>query len=347
MKPLKILGLLLAAASVSGCLGNVQFRPVKTFSEIDYGLAEKHVTLGGVRLCYVDAGQGDDVLVFLHPAMSNLKVWREAIREFQGRFRVIALDLPGSGKSDKPSRFRYHPEAFASVTARLLDHLGVAAATLVGNSNGGATALAFALQFPQRTQRLVLVGAAGIRARAPWKQRFLRWVLTPTHIATSNLYLTKVFAERALFVKPSPRTDAFLSDLLALRGAGEEYARWVRAQAKLVRSAVSYDVSAQLASIQAPTLLIWGERDRLLPKEDALLAQKAVKGAELVLLPEVGHMPEVEVPEAFNKVLDAFLRRTKAVVTRPAPSPQPAAKPTPPEKKKGEEEEDKEGDDED
>jgi len=188
----------------------------------------------------------------------------------------------------------------------------------------------------------VLVGAAGIRAHPPWIQRFLRWVLTPTHLATSNLHLTKVFAERALFVKPNPKTDAFLSDFLALRGAREEYQRWIRAQAKLVRSVVSYDVSAQLSSIKAPTLLIWGERDRVVPKEDALLAQKAVKGAELVLLPDVGHMPEVEVPEAFNKVLDGFLRRT-AAAARPTPSPQPTAKPPPPEDKKGDDKKGEEG----
>jgi pimeloyl-ACP methyl ester carboxylesterase len=343
MKPLKILGFLLAA--VSGCLGNVQIRPVKTFSAIDYGLAEKYVTLGGIHLCYVDAGQGEDVLVFLHPAMSSLKVWQDAIREFQGRFRVVALDLPGSGKSDKPLRFRYHPEAFASVTARLLDHLGIRAATLIGNSNGGAAALAFALKYPERTRRLVLVGAAGIRAHAPWVERFLRWVLTPTHVATSNPYLTRFFAARALFVKETPRTDAFLTDFLSLRGSGDEYRRWVRAQAKLVRSVVSYDVSAELRRIEVPTLLLWGERDRLVPKEHALLAQKAIKGAELVLLPDVGHMPEVEVPQAFNKVLDGFLRRTQAAALRPAPplTPKPAVQ-SAPERKKGEE--DEEGDDE-
>jgi pimeloyl-ACP methyl ester carboxylesterase len=310
--------LLLLCGFAAGCLGNVQIRTVRSFAAIDYGLPEKFATVGGVRLCYVDEGKGDEVLVFLPPAMSNLTVWRDAILDLRARYRVIAVDLPGHGKSDKPPRFRYHPDTFAQVVARLLDHLGVAQATLVGNSNGGASALAFALRYPQRTRRLVLVSPAGARAAAPWQRRLLRWAATPTNLGTLNPYLFKWGLERATFKRTGPRTDRFIADQLAIRGAGEEFRAFLRAQVKLLRAAVAFDVSARGKEIKAPTLIVWGEGDRLLPKALGEKLAKAIPGAQLVVLPGVGHMPELEVPEAFNKILGEFLQRTAALLSTPA-----------------------------
>jgi pimeloyl-ACP methyl ester carboxylesterase len=327
---------LLLCGLAAGCLGNVQIRKVRSFAAIDYGLPEKFATVGGIRLCYVDEGKGDEVLVFLPPAMSNLTVWRDTILALRSRYRVIAIDLPGHGKSDKPPRFRYHPDTFAKVVARLLDHLGVAQATLVGNSNGGASALAFALRYPRRTRRLVLVSPAGARAAPPWQRRLLRWAATPTNLGTLNPYLFKWGLERATFRRTGPRTDRFIADQLAIRGAGEEFRAFLRAQVKLLRAAAAYDVSARGKEIKAPTLIVWGEGDRLLPRELGEKLARAIPGAQLVVLPAVGHMPELEVPEAFNQILGEFLHRTAALL--PAPRARPAKKKEKEEKEEKEEE---------
>jgi pimeloyl-ACP methyl ester carboxylesterase len=334
--------------SLAGCLGDVQIRPVKSFAAIDYGLAEKYVTLGGLRLCYVDEGKGDDVLVFLPPAMSSLKVWRESILAFRDRYRVVALDLPGHGKSDKPLRFRYNPETFAEVTARLLDHLGIRRATLVGNSNGGATALFFAIRYPDRARRLVLVSPAGSGPTPPWMQRLVRWAATPLHLGTANPYVTKLALQIAAFEKKTPHTDAYLSDFLAVRGAGNEYRRWIRAQVKVLRSALAYDASERAKELKLPTLILWGEKDSIIPVKLAKALQSKIPGAELTILPGIGHMPEIEVPDALHRVMEVFLKKSAlatAEAVRPAPAPAPAPVPVKVEPPKPSASEEKDDDD--
>jgi pimeloyl-ACP methyl ester carboxylesterase len=340
MHPAALAASVLAATLGAACLGGIQIRRVPSFSAISYGFSEKYVTLGGVRLCYVDEGRGADVVVLLPPALSNLKVWRDAIAALRERHRVIALDLPGFGKSDKPPRFRYHPETFADVTARFLDHLGVRRATLVGNSQGGAAAIAFALRWPERTARLVLVSPAGVRAQPPWKQRAVRQFATPLHLGTLNPYLAKPFLEYFVFPQNGPRALEFVSDYLALRGAGAEYQAWLRAQHRVARAAVAYDASKRLREIRTPTLIVWGEKDRVLSPELARELHRAVKGSRLTLLPGVGHMPELEVPEAFNKIVTAFFAETPLPAGEKKP---PAAAPTPaPVPKKDDDEADEE-----
>jgi pimeloyl-ACP methyl ester carboxylesterase len=318
----------LAAAS---CLGNVQVRRIRSFADLKYGLPEQFVELGGVRLCYADMGKGDEVVVLLAPSLSQMSVWREVATSLSRRYRVITLDLPGAGKSDKPPRFRYHPETFARVVARLLDHLRVSSATLVGNSNGGGTALAFALKHPERTRRLVLLSPSGVAPLDAWKRRALRWLDSRT-LRVSPEWARALFRAFGLFGQHNAHTDAFISDFVSLRFAEEEFRAWFRAQKRTLIGTTEFDVSARAKAISAPTLIVWGDRDRVLDRSLGERLRSAIKGAELVVLPGIGHMPEVEVPDAVVRLVDGFLARThpsaatKVLVPKAAP---PATTPPP------------------
>lgn len=318
--------LALGALLLPACLGGVQLRSVRSFSALDYGMAEKFVTVGGVRICYAEQGRGEETVVLLAPSLSPLSVWRDVAAELGKKARVIALDLPGAGKSDKPPRFPYTPDTFAQVVARLLDQLGVASATLVGNSNGGGTALAFALRYPERTRRLVLLAPSGVKAAAPWQQRGLRWAMQTRHLR-ANPYTLRVFFNAGVFGQTNARTDAYISDQLAIRGAGEEFAAYLRAQQKTVRNTLAFNAGPRLGEVKAPTLILWGEKDKVLPRRLGERLRAGIRGSELVVLPGLGHLPEVESPDAVARLVDGFLARTKpaaATLTPAAKLPGPA-----------------------
>jgi pimeloyl-ACP methyl ester carboxylesterase len=302
----------LLTALAAGCAGPTPARPIRTYNDLDYGgLRERRVTLDGVSVSYVDEGAGDDVVVLLHPMASALTVWRPTILALRDRHRVIAIDLPGHGKSAKPRGFRYHPESFARVVLRLLDHLRLGRVTLVGNSNGGATALALTLRHPERVRRLVLVDAAGARAFPQRSRDVVASTFTARHLKTIVPWLLRLSVRRLLFVARSPQTDAYVEDFVRQRDA-REFDDWARAQVQVARAVMGYDASARLARIRAPTLVVQGARDRLVPRAHAEHFARAIPGARLVVLEGVGHMPEVEAPAAFTREVDAFLRATAA-----------------------------------
>jgi pimeloyl-ACP methyl ester carboxylesterase len=298
--------------TAAGCAGSAPSRPIRSYRDLDYGgVQERYVRLDGVTVCYVDEGAGDDVVVLLHPMASTLKVWRETIAALRPRHRVIAVDLPGHGKSAKPRTFRYHPESFAHVVFRLLEHLKIERATLVGNSNGGATALALALRHPERVRRLVLVDAAGAGGLSPLQRDLVQSGFTARHLKTIVPWLLRLAIRRLMFVERNPRTDEYVEDFLSQRTA-REFDDWLAAQVRVLRSVMAWDVSARLARVRAPTLVVQGERDRAVPRQAAERFARGIPGARLVVLKGVGHMPEVEAPAAFNREVDAFLQATGA-----------------------------------
>jgi pimeloyl-ACP methyl ester carboxylesterase len=296
----------------AGCAGAAPARPIRSYRDVDYGgLRERYVKLDGVTVCYVDEGAGDDVVVLLHPMASTLKVWRPTIAALRDRHRVIAIDLPGHGKSAKPRGFRYHPEAFARVVHRLLDHLRLGRVTLVGNSNGGATALALALRHPERVRRLVLVDAAGARALPQFRRDIFSATFTASNLRTIVPWFLRLTIRVLMFVERNPYTEEYVEDFVRQRAA-REFDDWAYAQVRVVRAVMAYDASARLGQVRAPTLVVHGERDRAVPRAYAERFARAIPGARLVVLPGVGHMPEVEAPAAFMRELDAFLRATSA-----------------------------------
>ncbi|MBI5481556.1 MAG: alpha/beta fold hydrolase [Deltaproteobacteria bacterium] len=302
---------LLAALLAAGCAGAAPGRPIRTYRDLDYGgLKERYAKIDGVTVCYVDEGAGEDVVVLLHPMASTLKVWRPTILALRDRHRVIAIDLPGHGKSAKPRTFRYHPETFARVVHRLLDHLRLQRVTLVGNSNGGATVLALALRHPERVRRLVLVDAAGARAFPQLQRDFVSSTFTARHLRTVVPWLLRLSVRVLMFVARNPYTEEYVEDFVRQRTA-REFDDWARAQVRVVRAVMAWDASARLGQVRAPTLVVHGERDRAVPRDFAERLARAIPGARLVVLKGVGHMPEVEAPAAFNREVGAFLEATR------------------------------------
>jgi pimeloyl-ACP methyl ester carboxylesterase len=266
------------------------------------------VTLAGTPLHLRDSGPpaGDrqaPALILIHGLGGSLQTWDDWVPALAEHYRVIRLDLPGSGLSPPDTSGDYTDARSLALLQALLDHLGLARATLVGHSIGGRIAWTFAAAFPERVDRLVLIAPAGFASpflgydetpKLPALLPLLRQVL-PRPLLQSGL--TPAYAD------PAQLSDARVTryhELLRAPG-GREALLQRMAQTRLVRP------EPLLARITAPTLLLWGERDGFIPIANAADFQRALPRATLVALPDVGHVPQEEHPERGLAALLDFL----------------------------------------
>lgn len=260
--------------------------------------------IDGRHLRFVDYGSGP-ALVLLHGMGASWQWWLENIPALAHRHRVIAVDLPGFGRSDplpKPAEITTH----ARTVTELLGQLGVRSATITGHSMGGLVALAMAKADPCLVQNLVLVGAGGV----PMTERRLQIILAMLRVFSAGLRLT--FVRRALAtegwlrqmaLRPAFHDPAVLSPELAavtmplLNAPG--FVDAVAASGRAVRESVPEDITC-------PVLLLWGEYDRMAPVHCAEDMHRRLSDSELVIIPGSGHTPAVERPDQFNEAVLNF-----------------------------------------
>ncbi|MEO3978978.1 alpha/beta hydrolase [Streptomyces sp. CAU 1734] len=312
-------------------------------------------TLHGHRHAYRMAGKGDAV-VLIHGIGDSSSTWAGIIPGLAGRYRVIAPDLLGHGASDKP-RGDYSPGAYANGLRDLLSALGVERVTLVGHSLGGAVAAQFAYQFPERTERLVLVGSGGIgRQVTP----LLRAATLPgAGLALAALQLPTVRWQLGLSVKAFQllRTGLGLDapemlravDALTDATSRSAFVRTLRAVVDW-RGQIGTLLDRSYLTQGMPTMLLWGGRDMVVPAIHAGLGHVSMPGSRLEIFEDAGHFPFRAAPERFLSVLHDFIsgteparfsaeewrhllrgRRGPGGLPRPlrAPAPDPAPQPSP------------------
>jgi pimeloyl-ACP methyl ester carboxylesterase len=273
-----------------------------------------YLELHGDRIAYRDAGQGP-ALLLIHGMAGSSDTWREIIPQLSKKFRVIAPDLLGHGMSAKP-RGDYSLGAFAVFLRDLLDELGVDRATVVGQSLGGGIAMQFAHQHRDYCERLVLIGSGGL---GPELSPLLRFLSAPG----AELVLPVVAPQPVLNLGEklgswltsagirSPRTGqmwqayASLSDALTRRAFLRTLRSVVDYRGQAVSALNKLHVAADL-----PTVLIWGDHDRIIPVAHAYAAHDALEGSRLEVIEGVGHFPHVEAPLAVADILEDFIAST-------------------------------------
>lgn len=267
------------------------------------------------RISYCTAGSGPVVLL-IHGMAGSATTWRQVMPGLAGRFTVVAPDLLGHGRSDKPQG-DYSLGAFACTLRDLLVALGHERATVVGQSLGGGVAMQFSYQYPERTERLVLVGSGGLGREV---NRLLRLLSLPG----SEAVLRLACAERVrgaiesvgsgaarVGLRPAPvvaelwRSYASLAD----DAARSAFLRTLRAVVDPRGQAVSASNRLHLAA-EVPTLIVWGDADPIIPVDHAHAAHASIPGSRLEIFEGVGHYPHCEAPERFVEVLCNFVETT-------------------------------------
>jgi pimeloyl-ACP methyl ester carboxylesterase len=266
------------------------------------------ITVAGARLHVRDSGRegpGRDLpaIIMLHGFGASLHTWEPWAAALAGRFRVIRYDLPGFGLSPPRPNGDHSLAADVAELGALMDTLGIARATLIGSSMGGKIAWHFAARFPDRVERLVLISPDGFAQpgeRYGEPRRIggalgLMTVFLPKPLLRANL--------ASAYADPSRLTDAVVTryhDMMLAPGAR-------RTMLARLRATVLEDPAPLLPKVTMPVLLLWGERDRLIPVANAEDYLRLLPDARLVRFPALGHLPHEEAPEESLEPVAAFL----------------------------------------
>lgn len=296
-------------------------RPAVHRSLIAEAAEVRHVTIHGHDVAYRSAGSGP-VIMLVHGIAGRSGTWTRVMPELARDHTVIAPDLLGHGESAKP-RGDYSLGAYASGIRDLMVALGHDSATFVGHSLGGGIAMQLAYQFPERCERLVLVASGGLGKEVSPLLRVLsgpgsEYVLPV--ILTRRLYDVAATATGWLS-KLGVRPDPFLEEVWTTYAALTD-ARAQRAFVHTIRSVI--DVTGQRVSArdrlylaqEVPTLIVWGDRDGVIPVTHAHAAHELIPGSQLEVFEGVGHFLPVERPERLADVVSAFVASTEAAHVR-------------------------------
>lgn len=263
------------------------------------------VQVGDWRLHVRDSGpRGAPAVLMLHGFGASLHTWDTWAQGLNATHRVIRFDLPGNGLSEPDPEGNYTDARSLQMVLALMDQLGLARASVVGHSIGGRMAWTLAARHPGRVERLVLVAPDGFAspgfeygkaAEVPAVLGLMRYVM-PKPVLRMNL--------APAYANPAALTDELTTryhDLMLAPGSRQ--AMLMRLQQKVLT-----DPRPLLATITAPTLLVWGEADAMIPMANAQDYLGAVKGSRLVTFPDTGHLPQEEAAQASLQVVAQFLR---------------------------------------
>jgi pimeloyl-ACP methyl ester carboxylesterase len=278
--------------------------------DVDWRAHQRWVTVADRRANVIELGSGPPV-VFIHGLSGSWQNWLEQLPVFARDHRVIAFDLPGFGSSEMPVE-KISIAGYGRWVDALFGELGVDAAAVVGNSMGGFIGAEVAIQFPARVERLVLISAAGLTIENQIPGAIL------TALRTLNTQLggyTGWLASRSEALTRRPRSRELIFKIVAHNPGklpGPLVAEQIRGSGKpgfvpALDALTKYPIRDRLGQIACPTLIVWGTNDHLVPARDADEFERLIPNARKVVWSDTGHVAMLERPEAFNRLLAAFL----------------------------------------
>lgn len=271
---------------------------------------DKFTTVKGVRTRYWAEGQQGSVVILIHGLGGFIESWMYNIGPLAEHHRVYALDLLGFGQTDKTPLIR-DMKMLVGFIRDFAVTLNIDKASLIGNSLGGGLALQFALEYPQKVSKLVLVDNAGMGREVCVDFRFCAlpvinsFFVRPGRNNVERLLETLVYDASVI----TPEFKEFSNRYNSVEGAGKALLATLRAGLNIFgqKSKLTRQLLERLHTIEAPTLIIWGNHDRIIPVAHAHIAAKKIPHARLAIFDNCGHMPMLEQPEKFNRIVLEFL----------------------------------------
>jgi pimeloyl-ACP methyl ester carboxylesterase len=281
-------------------------KPLRTLEAKYLRSPNDMIEIAGTRLHVRDDGpKTAPAVIMIHGFGSSLQTWEPWARLLDPKFRVVRFDLPGSGLSAPDPHGDYTDARTISILLALMDRLGIAKASLIGNSIGGRIAWTFAAEHPDRVDKLVLISPDGFASPG---FEYGRAPKVPATLGLMRYVLPKALLRASL--KPAYGDSSALNDQTVTRYYDLMLAPGVR-QALLSRmkETILVDPRPLLQKIKAPVLLLWGERDGMIPFSNAQAYLQYLPDARLVGLPNLGHVPQEEAPEKSLGPVLAFLSK--------------------------------------
>ena len=306
---MKIVGLVLAAIFlVLAGLAAWLYTPDESEAALarKYGVSPRDfVTVANIRLRIQDTGPRDGpAVILLHGFGSSLETWGPWTAMLSRHYRVVSFDLPGFGLTGPDPEGDYSDARAMQILAALMDRLGIQRAAIIGNSLGGRIAWNFAVVYPARVEKLVLISPDGFAS--PGFSEYNRKPTVPRVLGLMCYVLPKFMLRanlKAAYADPKRLSDATLTRYWDfMRGPGDRPAMITR-----MKQTILPVPEPLLRRIQAPTLLLWGEQDGMIPFSNAQDYLRDIPNVRLVALPGVGHLPFEEEPATSLPPVEAFL----------------------------------------
>ncbi|MBI4673492.1 MAG: alpha/beta fold hydrolase [Chloroflexi bacterium] len=270
---------------------------------------EQYIDVNGWRTRYVSAGESGPALVLLHGLGASLESWRLNVEALGKHLRVFAPDLFYFGKSAKPPFNPTHAD-FVGFVLGFMNALGVPRASLVGNSMGGAIAARTTIHAPERVEHLVLVAPAGFGHEVAWWLR-LRALIDVRPRGMPPPWMVRYGLSR-VFHKPDHIPAALVDEMVRVNQAPDIFDAYRR----VIRTGVNWrglkpimlqEIRDCADRIHAPTLIVWGKQDRVLPVKQLEVAREKIPHARTCVFDECGHAPQMEHPDKFNALVREFV----------------------------------------
>jgi pimeloyl-ACP methyl ester carboxylesterase len=260
-------------------------------------MQEEFISVEGNKIRYLKAGNAKKNLILVHGLGASAERWEYVIPKFSKHYTVFVPDLIGFGKSDKPNA-DYTTEFFTKFLASLLNALGLEKVTMMGSSLGGQITVEYVLNNQKSVDKLVLVSPSGaMKQSTPALDAYVMAALYPDHEIAKNAFTMMTGSNKKVsphiienFVQRMKLPNAkfaFMSTLLGLKNAPE--------------------ITTRLEVITAPTLVVWGELDPVIPVAYAEYFVKNIRDCRFYQMQKCGHTPYVEDPENFSKIVHGFL----------------------------------------
>jgi pimeloyl-ACP methyl ester carboxylesterase len=285
------------------------------------GIRVQHLSINGHQFGYRRGGEGP-ALLLLHGIAGSSRTWVPAMTLLQSDYDVIAPDFLGHGVSAKPLG-DYSLGNHACTVRDFMQLLGIDRATVVGQSFGGGVAMQFAYQFPERCERLVLVDAGGLGREVNWILRLMTLpvaeyampALFPPFMRGWGDSMARFLGHRGI---GSAQTAEMWHSYRSLTEAESRraFVRTMRAVIDPRGQSVSALDRLYLAA-NVPTLIVWGDHDRIIPLDHAYKTHEAIPNSRLEVMKGVGHYPQVEDPIRFVEILRDFLQTTEPANVTP------------------------------
>lgn len=351
--------LLLGCVAFTGCVHSYASEPPLEFADLPYTsvqgqpweLKELELSKVGAKyklgsydhVAYVELNPtGERTLLFLHGLGSYLKFWRYQLDAAAAQgYRVLAFDQLGYGKSDKPAEFPYSMDAMAEVVDEFMEKTGTPSAVLVGNSMGGEVSMATALQFPQRVEAMVLVSPAGFEKFSRREKEWFVHAFSAAFVKSATEYGVWGSVRGANFSRWQKDYEWLIEERVRLVKA-KQFDPYAYAQVRSVDGLAHNDfVRDSLGKIETPTLIVFGQEDRLIPnaylhggwaRTEMSWGAKQIKGSQLVGLDHCGHLLQMDCHDELNPKMFEFIaalppKAKVAPVEPPAAAPAPAPEP--------------------
>ncbi len=269
------------------------------------------IEVNGLDVHVKRAGQGEPTFVLLHGFGSSLYSWQAVMEQFGQLGSVIAFDRPAFGLTERPLTWEgqnpYSPEAQVDLLIGLLDHYGVEQAILVGNSAGGTIAMQAALAHPERVSGLILVDPAVYNGGgAPaWTRPLLA---TPQMRHLGPLVARQILERGPQLIELAWHDPSLITaEILDLYKKPLQAQGWDKALWELTAASRASGLAEKLDQFTLPTLVITGDDDRIVPTADSTRLADELPNAQLVVIPNAGHVPHEERPQEFMKSVSEFV----------------------------------------